>query len=530
MSIETGKTQGAHSHTDAGALRHAPVSGGAGGRWLWAGYIFIAVFFASRLAYIASGRIQLSEDEAYQWLWSKHLALSYYSKPPLIAWLQWIGTRLWGDTEFGVRFCSPVLAGLLSVGLLRFIAAEANARAAFWLVVVLAATPLLAVGSTLLTVDAPSVFFWVAALIAGWRAMQSDGLKYWCWTGVFTGLGLLSKYTAVAQVLSWGVFFTLWAPARRHLRRPGPYVALGIALLAFLPVIWWNHQHGWITVTHLKERGGLTEVWHLRARFIGEFLGGEFGLLNPVFFVASVWAAVGLWLLKPRRPLLIYLFCMGAPLFLLYLLYTIHSRVQLNWIAPSVVPLFAVMVLFWDERWRAGCRAVQRWLAGGLVLGFIAVGLLHGTELVQVLTGRPIPVRFDPLHRVRAWTDIASMFEKEREKILTEGKPVFFITRDYDLASILSFYVPAAKQGVPGAPLVYTLRTAHPENQFYFWPAYEMRKGENALFLEETDDPMPAPRTLLADFESVTNLGMREAFYYGQEFRRYQVYLCRDLK
>ena len=26
-----------------------------------------------------------SEDEAYQWLWSKHLALSYYSKPPMIA-------------------------------------------------------------------------------------------------------------------------------------------------------------------------------------------------------------------------------------------------------------------------------------------------------------------------------------------------------------------------------------------------------------------------------------------------------------
>ena len=35
--------------------------------------------------YLASGTIQLSQDEAYQWVWSKHLALSYYSKPPGIA-------------------------------------------------------------------------------------------------------------------------------------------------------------------------------------------------------------------------------------------------------------------------------------------------------------------------------------------------------------------------------------------------------------------------------------------------------------
>ena len=69
----------------------------------------------ARLAYIASGTIQLAEDEAYQWLWSKHLALSYYSKPPLIAYTQFLGTSLWGDTAFGVRFFSPVIAAVLSL-------------------------------------------------------------------------------------------------------------------------------------------------------------------------------------------------------------------------------------------------------------------------------------------------------------------------------------------------------------------------------------------------------------------------------
>src|SRR5215471_155717 len=82
--------------------------------WLRLGYLCIAVLLLARWIYIASGTIQLAEDEAYQWLWSKHLALSYFSKPPLIAYTQFFGTLLFGDTVFGIRFFSPVIAALLS--------------------------------------------------------------------------------------------------------------------------------------------------------------------------------------------------------------------------------------------------------------------------------------------------------------------------------------------------------------------------------------------------------------------------------
>ena len=83
------------------------------------------------------GGIELTEDEAYQWLWSKHPALSYYSKPPMIAYAQWLGTHLWGDNEFGVRFFSPVIAAMMSLLVLRFMAREAGARVAFLLFLVI---------------------------------------------------------------------------------------------------------------------------------------------------------------------------------------------------------------------------------------------------------------------------------------------------------------------------------------------------------------------------------------------------------
>ena len=187
--------------------------------WLPAGYVLIVALLLFRLAYIASGAIELSKDEAYQWLWSKHLALSYYSKPPLIAYTQWLGTHLWGDTEFGVRFFSPVIGAILSLLVLRFMARQANPLTAFILVSAIYTAPLLAVGSTLMTVDPLSVLFWTLAMLAGWRAVQAEPCAgKWAPVGLWVGLGFLSKYTALAQVACFVVFFGLYAPARKHLR------------------------------------------------------------------------------------------------------------------------------------------------------------------------------------------------------------------------------------------------------------------------------------------------------------------------
>ena len=181
--------------------------------WLRAGYLWLGVLLLARLAYIASGTIGLSEDESYQWLWSKHLALSYYSKPPLIAYAQFLGTTIWGDTALGVRFFSPVIATLLGLALLRFFAREANARAGFFLMLMLSAAPLLAVGSVLMTVDSLSVAFWTLAMLAGWRAVRENrpdpGLAL---GGALDGLRLPEQiYRAVPMALL-GCFLPLVAP------------------------------------------------------------------------------------------------------------------------------------------------------------------------------------------------------------------------------------------------------------------------------------------------------------------------------
>jgi membrane-associated phospholipid phosphatase/4-amino-4-deoxy-L-arabinose transferase-like glycosyltransferase len=498
--------------------------------WLRLGYVVILVLLLSRLAYLASGTIDLSEDETYQWLWSKHLALSYYSKPPLIAYTQFLGTTLWGDTAFGVRFFSPVVAAILSFVLLRFLSREVNVRVGFWLVLVLTAAPLPAVGATLMTIDCLSVLFWTAAMISGWRAVQQNSTRHWLWTGLWMGLGFLSKYTALLQWLCWALFFLIWKPARSQWRRPGPYLALLINGLCLLPVLIWNHQNGWITVTHLASRGGLDEAWRPTLNFFWDFLAAEAGLLNPVFFVGLIWAALAFWKRPRPNALLIYFFSMGAPLFLFYFLYTFRARVQPNWIAPSIVPLFCLMIVFWEERWRAGVQAVRKWAIFGTTLGGIFVILLCNTNLIGKITGRLLPPEKDPSRRVRAWSELAQVVNAARADLLREGKPVFIIADHYGFTGVISFYLPDAKAGIPHQPLAYYHSSDVPENQFYFWPSYQNRKGQNAIYVQQVNSSLPPPERLQKEFASVTDLGMREVLYRGRVFRRIQLFACRDLR
>jgi len=187
------------------------------------------------------------------------------------------------------------------------------------------------------------------------------------------------------------------------------------------------------------------------------------------------------------------------------------------------------MVSYWDERWQEGAAKVKGWVAAGLALGLTAVGLLHGTEVVKLVVGRNIPARLDPLHRVRGWKEIAAMLEQERQKLVLQGKPVFLITQHYGLASLLTFYIPEAKKMVRSAPWIYYIRSEEPKNQFYFWMGYQNRSGQNALYVREAERPGPAPPELVHDFDSVTDLGMRAAFYHGEPFRHYQLYFCRNL-
>ncbi len=516
-------------------------------QWLRLGYTLIGLELLINLAYLASGKIGLSGDEAYQWIWSKHLALSYYSKPLLIAVTQFLGTSLWGDNVFGVRFFSPVISAVISVAMLRFLARAANARVAFLLSVILPTVPLFAAGSVLMTVDPLSVLFWTLAMLAGWWAIQDNAtLGDWLLVGLWMGLGFLSKQAELAQWLCWALVFALWPPARRQLRRPGPYVALLLSAVFTLPVVIWNAQHHWVMLTHSAEDGGLdrtwpftvAHLWHGLTHYTIELLGNELALLNPLFFLPAAWAAVAFWPRRREHPLQLYFFCMGAPLMLGAFLLTLHSRVYPNWIVPSVLPLLSLAVLYWEGRWRAGFRGIRCWLCAGLIVGGVTVVIMHDGDILTRIAGRPLPPGANPWRRVEGWEETAQAVQAARQKLAGEGKPVFIIGAHYQITGELTFNLPDAKAAVRDHPFIYFLYSKEPQNQFYFWPSYvddPARKGQNALFVREYSPDKgelePPPEELEDEFQSVTSpADFVKIYHEGQLVRRLQIFECRGLR
>ncbi|HLL90504.1 MAG TPA: glycosyltransferase family 39 protein, partial [Tepidisphaeraceae bacterium] len=243
----------------------------------------------------------LSGDEAHYWDWSRRLALSYYSKGPLVAYLIRASCATFGDTMQAVRY--PAVLCSTGTLLLTYLTARrlfASDRLALGATAALAAVPVLLVGSVLMTIDPPMLTAWAAATY--FAVLAIFGGKRWAWVlvGVAVGIGFLAKYSALLWFV--GLLGFLWTDARTRrmprtrisgasddVRAPesglegsgvdvgGPLVALGIALLFTIPVIWWNHAHGWVSLRHVAKQTGASSsngfLWASPFEVIGTQLG-----------------------------------------------------------------------------------------------------------------------------------------------------------------------------------------------------------------------------------------------------------------
>lgn len=512
--------------------------------WTRVGGVLLVALLAFRWLYLGLGVLELSEDEAYQWLWSKHLDWSYYSKPPGIAVAQWIGTHIAGDTELGVRFLSPFLASAIGFLLLRFLTRWTSGRTAFFFLLVVLATPLLGVGSILITIDPLLVACWMLALLVGWQASQTDSKIAWALTGLAWGCAFLCKYFSPFLWASWLIFIGLHSPARSILRRPGFYIALAINLVCAVPVLVWNSARDWPTIHHLADRSGLSEAWHFKPDFFIDFLLVVPLLLNPVFFIGIVHACILSLRQSPhripdgsipcQRPILLYLWCFGGPLFLFYCAYTLRARVQPNWIAASVLPLLLFATVFWHRRAINGDRTGLRYLRVGLALGLPIMAFLHETHLSQRIIGQPLPAKWEPLKRVRGYRDLARQVGEQRALLeKTSSQPTFIIADHYGRTGLISFYLPEARDTIgTDHPLVVVRSSDAPENQFWFWPEYRYasRHGQNAIYVLEAQSEQPPPERLAQEFHRVESLGLFDVMVRGQRFHRVQLFACRDLR
>lgn len=448
---------------------------------------------AGVLRLVVAAFTPLFPDETYYWEYSRHLAAGYFDHPPLVALTVKSGTALFGATALGVRFGAVVLGTLGALFLAMTARRLAGDTAALWLAAAFAAMPL-ASGLVLATPDAPLLAASAAALYCVVRALQSAAgsgaaLGWWCAGGVALGLAVASKYTAV--LLPLGLFAGLLAsPLRARLAGPGPYIATGISIVVFSPVIFWNAANDWISFA-FQLGHGLGRVGGSPLQRELELLGGQMGLLSPVLFVlCAVAAARGIG--RPASPLHRVLAVAAVLVFAFFVYSATKRRVEANWPALAYLPALALAAAHIAEpRW-------GRWFRGGVWLAAGLSAIVYVNAFVPVL---PVPARRDPAARSAGWSELATAVHRVHGPRLPISSYRTWVAADrYQDASELAFHL-------PGQPEVFSLNLAGRPNTYDLWPTFPERaypRDALILVIDETAEKHPALAALEPHFEQVT--------------------------
>jgi 4-amino-4-deoxy-L-arabinose transferase-like glycosyltransferase len=397
----------------------------------------VTVLALVALRLVAAVWTPLTFDEAYYWMWSKHLAGGYYDHPPGVAVVIRLGTMIAGDTEFGVRLVSILLALPMSWAVYRAAAILfGGQRVAATATILLNITLMAAVGTLIVTPDAPLLVASSFVLLYLAKVLETGRGAWWLAVGAAVGTALLSKYTA----LFFGPVILIWLISVPKLRRwlisPWPYLGGIVALAVFSPVILWNADHQW--VSFIKQIGR-ARIEDFRPTFIGELIPTQIVFATPLVFILG---AMGLYALLKRnagasaaRMLINATFWTIVAYFIWH---SLHARVEANWFAP-VYPAFAIAAAVaanltrWDARQQRVVDFCLRWASP---VGILMFALL----IVQANTGVLLGFRRDATVRSVGvgWRELAAGIEAVRIRV---GASCVLVP-DYGTTSWLAFYLP----------------------------------------------------------------------------------------
>jgi dolichol-phosphate mannosyltransferase len=379
-------------------------------------------------------------DEAYYWFYSQNVDLAFLDHPPLVAWLNWVGTQLFGNTPGGVRI-GAIACGLIALAYVYRLALAVSGRREVALGAVLlgCALPAFFLSGFLMTPDAPLVAAWAAGLFYLHRALVLGDARAWWGVGLAMGLGMLAKYPIVLLAAGAAGFLLTDSAARRWLARPQPYLAVLLAAALFSPVLIWN-AHDWASFAFQGSRR-MQQAFEFSTHLL---VGHVLVLLFPTGALAAwgvatrpAWRAQAVADARSRR----FLLWTAAVPFGVFFVFSLFNYPHFHWTGPAFIGLLpflaATLVLPVSAGDRLRSALARLWRP--TLYGLAAV---YGAAAVYIVWGLPgVPY---PTHNVAylAWPPAArAVHELERQIERDTGqRPLVVGMSKWSIAAGLAFH------------------------------------------------------------------------------------------
>lgn len=280
----------------------------------------------------------LYADETQYWLWSQNLDWGYYSKPPMIAWVIWTTTSIFGDGDWAVRLASPFLhtltAAFLGLAGHKLFDLKTGALAAIvWIMM-----PAVWLSSNLISTDVVLMTGWSLGLYALASLRDGAGWRFALVLGFAAAWAFLAKYAAIYFLFGTAIAILVDAPTRRALLSIKGVLALVTFLALISPNIIWNAAHDFATVSHTAANANWgNTLFHPDE--LGQFVIDQLGVFGPLFFPVLIFAAYKTLSDKTlfsqsERPRLILLGYI-LPALIIVGLQAFISRAHANWAASA---------------------------------------------------------------------------------------------------------------------------------------------------------------------------------------------------
>lgn len=414
----------------------------------------VLIIFGFLLRLVAGSYVGLGFGESYHVSCALRPSLSYFDHPPLSLWMGSLGILLADDvTTLAVRL--PFIIMFAGTTWLMFVLGRrlygpwAGFLAA--LLLNLSAVFTLSVG-IFLQPDGPLMFFWLATSYCLCRLFTDSPwdedsaarhpMRWWVLVGIALGGTMLSKYHGVFLVAGAGFAAIFSKAQRRWLTHPGPYLAIIIAAVMFVPVLLWNSQHDWVSLLWQGNRG--LQGTGLRLDWLVRNIGGQALWLLPWLWFPLLMelprcfrpdddsaAIAGINSESEARWLLGWL---AAPPILLFSAIAAYAPIgfHFHWQAPGYLLMMLPLGATVHRRLQRGHRPTFIWLRGTCAFTLIALIFITshaatgwwrsvGPQWLSAKAGEPD----DPLLEM---LDYTPLLEVMTEKGLLERENLFFFT------------------------------------------------------------------------------------------------------
>ena len=303
--------------------------------------LILCIVTLARIVALFFSPIELSVDEAQYWHWSRSIEWGYFTKPPIIAWTIALSTSIFGQEEWAVRLCSPIIHFLISILLwitsnYFFDNKSGRVAALIWIF-----TPIASLGSFIISTDTPLLLFWSLALFFLIKLIKTRTFSYSIVIGIAIGLGLLSKYAA----LYFLIFLVLWwliYDRGKNLKIKNLILITFFAFIVSSGNLYWNYENDFVTINHTISNADLKSII-FNYKNIFEFLSSQLLVFGPFLFILYLYLVFQSFYINNKLSLLAML---SFPIIFVIIIQSFLKIANANWAVTAYIAATLILSAF----------------------------------------------------------------------------------------------------------------------------------------------------------------------------------------